>query len=225
MNFHVITLFPKSFDSYINESILSRAKEKKIIKFAFYNPRDFVKPTKSQNNNDKPYIRIDDKPYGGGPGMVVQAKPIVKALKKVIKKMKSKPLIIYLSPGAKKFTNNEATKISKKYKEVIIVCGRYEGIDARVKKIYKGIEYSIGDYVLTGGELPAMVIIDTVSRHIAGVLGNDLSIEENRIASSDVYTRPEILEFNGRKYKVPKILLSGDHKKIEEWKKVTKLKI
>lgn len=222
MNFHIITLFPQSFDSYLNESILARAQKNKLIKFNFYNPRDFIKPTKSQSKNEKPYLRVDEKPYGGGPGMLIQAEPILKALtfikKKIEKSKKNKIKIIHLSPSGKNFTNAYAKNTAKNYDHVIIVCGRYEGIDARVKKIFKGDELSIGEYVLTGGELAALVMIDTISRQVKGVLGNHDSVEEMRNASPDVYTRPEILVFNGKKYKVPTVLLSGNHAKIEDWR-------
>ena len=227
MTFYLITLFPESFSSYLNESILARAQKSKLIKFKFYNPRDFAKPTeasrmraKNGKGEEKPYLRVDDKPYGGGPGMVIQAEPVLKAIAKAITATKSskKTRIIHLSPGGEKFTNIYAEKVSKKYDHVIIVCGRYEGIDARVKKIFKGDEISIGDYVLTGGELPAMVMIDSISRQIEGVLGNAKSVEEKRIASHDAYTRPEILEYKGKKHRVPKILKSGNHKAIDEWR-------
>jgi tRNA (guanine37-N1)-methyltransferase len=238
MTFHLITLFPESFTSYLNESILARAQKSKLIKFKFYNPRDFAKPTecsrkrlKNEEGYLKPYLRVDDKPYGGGPGMVMQATPVIKAVDKAlmtIQKSKGKTQnlnskvknyrIIHLSPGGEKFTNAYAEKVSKKYDHIIIVCGRYEGIDARVKKIFKGDEISIGDYVLTGGELPAMVMIDSISRQIEGVLGNAKSVEEKRIASHDAYTRPEILEYKGKKHRVPKILKSGNHKAIDEWR-------
>ncbi len=244
MTFHIITLFPESFTSYLNESILARAQKSKLIKFKFYNPRDFAKPTEASRmrakngiGEEKPYLRVDDKPYGGGPGMILQALPVIKAIERALKeikkekikskkgdslagqaKVKSKINIIHLSPGGEKFTNAYAEKVSKKYDHIIIVCGRYEGIDARVKKIFKGDEISIGDYVLTGGELPAMVMIDSISRQIEGVLGNVKSIEEKRIASHDAYTRPEILEYKGKKHRVPKILKSGNHKAIDEWR-------
>ena len=232
MHFHIVTLFPESFDSYVSSSILGRAVRNNKIKIKFYNPRDFVRPTKAQAKNQKPYLRVDDKPYGGGAGMVMEAMPIIKAVEKALRLVrqahskqaqgKQKPLIIWLNPSGKQFSNEEAEKISKKYSDVVIICGRYEGIDARVKKIFKVREFSIGPYVLTGGELPAMVILDTVSRRIPGVLGKMESLEENRVASSDVYTRPEVLKYppaGGKKYRVPKILLSGNHAKIEEWKK------
>ena len=209
MTFHIITLFPEIFDSYIKGSILGRAVEDKKIKIKFYNPRNF---TKDRNR------RIDRKPYGGGPGMVIEAMPIIKAIEKA-KGNKKKVKIIFLSPSGTQFDNNYAKKAAKNYSDIIIICGRYEGVDARVKKVFKTEDVSIGNYVLTGGELPAMAIIDCVSRQIEGVLGDFNSLEDSRIASSEVYTRPEIFEYKGKKYKVPKVLLSGDHKKIEEWKK------
>jgi tRNA (guanine37-N1)-methyltransferase len=190
----------------------------------FYNPRDFIKAPK---NNYRP---VDDKPYGGGPGMVMRAEPLIKAVAKALSVMKhktKKPLIINFIPSAEKFTTASAKQISKKYEEVVLICGRYEGIDARVDKIFKTKKFSIGDYVVTGGELPAMILIDSVSRQIPGVLGKYESLEEERVSSSEVYTRPEVLKYpfghaQGKKvknYKVPKVLLSGNHKKIEEWKK------
>lgn len=214
MNFHVITLFPGAFDSYLNESIISRAIEDKKIKVTFYNPRDFSK--------DK-WKRIDQKPYSGGPGMVIQALPVVKAVEKSISNIKkrknSKIKIIFLSPGGKQFDTVYAKQSSKKYTDIVIICGRYEGVDSRIKKIFKMEDISIGPFVLTGGELPAMILIDSIGRQVPGVLGNFDSLEENRVASHDVYTRPEVFEYKGKKYKVPKVLLSGNHAKIEAWKK------
>ncbi len=228
MKFHIISIFPQSFDSYLKESIIGRAIKNKLISVKFYNPRDFIKAPK---NNYRP---VDDKPYSGGPGMVMRAEPILKTVEVVlrkitnyelrIKKKKSKILIINFIPSAEKFTTNYAKTISKKYTDVILICGRYEGIDARVNKVVRAMGYvvhdlSIGDYVLTGGEIPAMILVDCVSRQIPGVLGKYESLEEGRISSSEVYTRPEILKYKNKNYKVPKILLSGNHKKIEEWKK------
>jgi tRNA (guanine37-N1)-methyltransferase len=216
------------FDSYLNESILARAKKNKLIDFYFYNPRDFVRPTKNQQKNEKPYLRIDDKAYGGGPGMVMQAEPILKAVEmamgiipKIVKKSKgekSKVKTIFFSPAGKKLDTAYAKHSAEKYTDLILICGRYEGVDARAVKILKAEEISVGDYVLTGGEIPAMAVIDTVSRQIEGVLGAFNSLEESRISSSEVYTRPEVLMYKGKKYKVPPVLLSGHHKKIEEWK-------
>lgn len=233
MVFHIITIFPDIFDSYLSESIVGRALKNKHIAVKFYNPRDFVKGNKV---NYKP---VDDKPYGGGPGMVMRAEPILKAVEKALKSIKGKKVkIINFSPSGKKFTTDYAKKSVKKYTDVILICGRYEGIDARVAKILKAEEISIGDYVLTGGEIPAMVLIDSISRQIKGVLGKYESLEEERVSSSEVYTRPEVLKYpfgklrtgplgstQGKKsknYKVPKVLLSGDHKKIELWKQKTK---
>ena len=210
MHFHIITLFPKGFSSYLGESILKRAIEDKKIKVAFYNPRDFVK--------DK-WRRIDRPPYAGGPGMVIQAEPVVKAITAATIKARGKYKIIFLSPSGEQFSNSYAAKVAKKYKHVIIICGRYEGIDARVKKIFKMDEISVGPFVLTGGELPAMIIIDVMARQVPGVLGNFDSLEEHRVSTSDVYTRPEIFVYKGKTYRVPKILLSGHRAKIEEWKK------
>lgn len=210
MHFHVVTLFPKAFDSYLGESILKRAIVDKKLKVSFYNPRDFA---------DNAYKRIDRPPYAGGPGMVIQAEPVIKAIQKALRRAQGKPKIIFLSPSGKQFTNAYAAGVAKKYKDVIIVSGRYEGIDARVKKVFKMEDISIGPFVLTGGELPAQLIIDTISRHVHGVLGNIGSIEESRTASPDVYTRPESFKYKGKVYKVPKVLLSGNHAKIEAWKR------
>jgi tRNA (guanine37-N1)-methyltransferase len=215
MNFHIITLFPDSFDSYLGESILKRAIEDKKISVKFYNPRDFASGKKGGA------ARVDKRPYGGGPGMVIEALPVIKALEKVVgrKSAKKKIKIIFLSPGGTQFTTEYAKATANKYTDIIIVSGRYEGIDARIKKIFKMEDVTIGPFVLTGGELPAMLIIDCVSRQVEGVLGDFNSLEESRTASHDVYTRPEILEYRGKKYRVPKILLSGHQAKIDEWKK------
>lgn len=208
MTFHIITLFPESLDSYISSSIIKRAIEDKKIKVKTYNPRDY---TLDKNK------RIDQKPYGGGPGMVIEALPVLKAIQKA-KGQKKNTKIIWLSPGGKQYTNEIAKGYGRKYNHLIIICGRYEGIDARVKKAFKVEEISIGPYVLTGGELPALVILDSVSRQIDGVLGNFDSVEEKRISSSDVYTRPSVVVFQKKRYNVPKVLLSGHHENINSWK-------
>ena len=227
MTFHIITLFPGAFDSYLGESILKRAIEDKKIKVKFYNPRDFT---------DDKHKRIDRAPYGGGPGMVIQAEPVIKAVEAALKNSKSeyrsskngrsnvkgqmlKAKIVWLKPGGEQFTNEYAKKVAGKFSDIIIICGRYEGIDARVKKVFKVEEISVGPFILTGGELPAMLMIDVISRQIEGVLGDFNSIEESRVSSSDVYTRPEIFKYKGKNYRVPKILLSGHRAKIDEWKK------
>ncbi len=231
MRFHVITIFPDIFDSYLNESIIGRAIKNKHISVKFYNPRDFTRPAKLKQSGvkDNGYRPVDDRPYGGGPGMVMRAEPLLKAVAKALSLSKGKSrkvLIINFIPTAEKFTTNFAKKVSKKYTDIILICGRYEGIDARVDKILKTKKLSIGDYVLTGGEIPAMILIDCVSRQIPRVLGKYESLEEERVSSSEVYTRPEILKYpfdnaQGKKsknYKVPKVLLSGNHAEIEKWK-------
>jgi len=229
MHFHIITLFPNSFGSYFGESILKRAIEDKKLKVTFYNPRDFtgekgVKSAKSELSEQQNWMRrrIDRPPYGGGPGMVIQAEPVARAIEKAFKKSGGEAKIIFLSPRGKSFTNDYARRVAKKYKHVILVCGRYEGIDARVKKIFRMEDVSIGPYVLTGGELPAMLIVDVVSRQVSGILGNFDSLEERRVSTGAVYTRPESFKYKGKEYKVPKILLSGHRAKIEEWKKSKK---
>ena len=210
--FHIITIFPNMFDSYFNESILARAIDSKKIAVKFYNPRDYTK--------DK-HKRVDDKTYGGGPGMVMQAEPIIKAVssikQRVSRKKKSKLKVLITAAGGKKFTNTRATKYTT-YTDIIIICGRYEGIDTRVRKALRAEEISIGDYILTGGELPAMIMVDAIARHVDGVLGKTESIEENRISSHEMYTRPETITYDKKNYSVPKVLLSGDHKKIDEWR-------
>src|SRR3989338_3772539 len=230
MTFHLITLFPHAFDSYLGESILKRAIEDKKIKVKFYNPRDFA-----ENKHD----RVDRKPYGGGPGMVIQAEPVIRAVEKAYSLIRankrignSKKLqttnyklqtkIIWLSPSGKQFTNDYAKKVAGKCSDIIIVCGRYEGIDARVKKAFKVEEISVGPFVLTGGELPAMIMIDVISRQVEGVLGDFNSLEESRVSSSDVYTRPEGFRYKSKNFRVPKVLLSGHRAKIEAWKQSRK---
>ncbi len=229
MQFHVITLFPSAFDSYLNESIISRAIEDKKIKVSFYNPRDYVekkltKSAKGGSSDQQRWFRkrVDQKPYSGGPGMVIQALPTIKAIEKALSKIKGvkrKIKIVWFTPGGKQFDTTYAKKVSKSFTDIIFVCGRYEGIDSRVKKAFKMEEISVGPFVLTGGELPAMVVLDCVARQVEGVLGNFNSLEESRVSSHDVYTRPEIFEYKGKKYKVPKVLLSGNHKDIENWLK------
>jgi tRNA (guanine37-N1)-methyltransferase len=225
MNFHIVTLFPGAFDSYLGESILKRAIEDKKIKVKFYNPRDFASARRSLAKEAKRAIRIDKKPFGGGPGMVIQAEPVIKAIASAVAKAKArrgKPAkikIIFFAPRGKQFDTEYAKSVvQKKYTDIIFVCGRYEGIDARIKKVFKMEDVSVGPFVLTGGELPSMILIDSISRQIPGVLGDIMSLEENRISSHDVYTRPEVFEYKGKKYRVPKVLLSGNHKKIDEWR-------
>lgn len=210
MHFHIITVFPDSFSSYLNESMIKRGVSKKIIKISLYNLRDFT--------NSK-HGKVDDKPYGGGPGMVLSAQPILSAVKKIKSKIRNgKVKTLIMSPRGKSFSNVIAKKLSRSIDHLIIISGRYEGIDARVKKALKAEEVSIGDYILTGGELPAMVILDSVSRQIPGFLGKFESVEETRATSGEVYTRPPELKFDGKNYKVPKVLRSGNHREIEEYR-------
>lgn len=207
MKFHIITIFPSAFDSYLRESIIGRAIKAKKISIKFYNLLDFCKPKE----------RIDGRPYGGGPGMVIRPELILKAFSKI--KINKKTKIIIFSTSGKKFSTPYAKQTAKKYTDIVLISGRYEGIDARVKKILKAQEISVGDYVLTGGELPAMILIDSISRQIPGVLGKYESLEEERVSSSEVYTRPELLKYKGKNYRVPKVLLSGNHAQIDLWKK------
>lgn len=209
MKFDVITIFPEVLEAYFNSSILARAQKSGKIKIGVINLRDF--------SNDR-HQKIDDKPYGGGPGMVFKIEPLVRAVKNLRPAKKTK--IILLSAAGKQFNSKMAQDYAKKYKQIILIAGHYEGVDGRIKKIFPIEEVSIGPYVLTGGEVPAMVLVDAISRHIPGVLGKTESLEEKRFGIGiPVYTRPEVFSYKGKKYKVPKVLLSGDHKKIEEWRK------
>ncbi len=224
IHFHLITLFPESVECYFNASMLKRAQKDKKIKVSYYNPREF---TKDKHN------RVDRKPFGGGPGMVLEAESVLRAAQKAIGRKKNVS-VIFFSPSGKQFDQKYAEKLAKqlsgstaqlkknskkKSGHIVFLCGHYEGIDQRVVKILKAKSISIGPYVLTGGELPAAIVADAVSRNIDGVLGNAESLEDTRIASPEVYTRPEVLKWKGKEYKVPKVLLSGHHKKIEEWKR------
>lgn len=209
MKFHVISLFPETVAPYVDGSILGRAQEAKVISMKYYNPRDFTK--------DK-WRRIDRKPYAGGPGMVIEAEPYLKAIQKAKGKKTKRVKTVFFATDGKQFTNTMAKDWAKKYDDIIFICGRYEGIDARVQKITKAEKITVGPFVLTGGEIPAMIVIDAVSRQIEGVLGSFDSVEESRTASPDVYTRPEVLKWKQKNYRVPKVLLGGNHKLIEEWR-------
>ncbi len=223
--FHVITLFPESLGSYLNASIVRRAGERGFIKVACYNPRDFVEVPKGKKAAQLSFAdrRVDKRPYGGGPGMVIEAMPVIKAIESAVgKKLKSaasakKVKILFFSPAGEQFSN-EAADSYKGLTDIVLICGRYEGIDARVNQAFETVPVSVGPYTLTGGELPAMVVIDAVTRRLPGVLGDDASVEELRVAGSDVYTRPEVIEYKKKKYKVPDVLLTGHHAKIDEWR-------
>ncbi len=216
MVFHIITLFPEMIQSYTEESIIGRAVKNKLIKVSTNYLRDFA---------DDKRRTVDERAYGGGPGMVLKVEPIIKAINSLKIKDKKKTLVVITSAGGKKFDDKLAQTYSKKYKNIIIICGHYEGIDERIIKMlrdqkFKVEEVSIGDYVLTGGELPALVMIDAISRKIPGVLGKFDSLEENRLGVGvPSYTRPEIFKYKNKKYVVPKVLLSGHHKDIEEWRR------
>lgn len=227
MNFNIVTIFPKIFDSYFNESILKRAQEKNIIKINIYNLRDWAV--------DK-HKTVDDTPYGGGAGMVMKIDILHKAIKEIQSrimnnelrnfktslKQKNDSKTILLSAKGKKWDQQLAKKYSK-LDNITLICGRYEGVDERIKNFIDE-EISIGDYVLTGGEIPAMIIIDSITRLLPGALGNAESPiaeshSETGILEYPHYTRPEIFISGNKKYRVPKILLSGDHGKITEWRK------
>ena len=213
MRFDIITIFPNIFDSYIKESILGRARAKKLVIIRVHDIRTFSK--------DK-HKKVDDKPYGGGAGMVLQAEPILKTVETVLK-LKAKRKIILLSAKGKQFTQKMAHEWAKKYNQLVLISGRYEGIDERVKTILKAKEVSIGPYVLTDGDAAAMVIVSAVARLIPGVIAFESLKEESFFsmllkAEYPHYTRPEILKWKDKTYRVPKILLSGDHKKIKKWR-------
>ncbi len=231
VNYHIISLFPDSFSSYIESSIIKRAIKERYISINIYNPRDIVNPKGAQKNKEKPLRVIDDKPYGGGPGMLIKAEPIIQTIdliKEKIKKIQSKNKknskpklkIIFLTPRGKQFTTEIAKEyVNEEYTDIIFICGRYEGIDTRVLEVFKDIEsVSVGPWIVTGGELPTLIMIDSISRQIKGVLGKIESLEENRISSDKNYTRPEVFTYKRKKYKVPEILLSGNHKEIDKWR-------
>lgn len=213
IRFHLITLFPEACDAYLNASILGRARKNKQIAVDYQSPRDFV---------DNKWGKVDERPYGGGPGMVMTALPVIRAVKKsLVRRKKEKTALVWFSPSAPAFTNKEADKLAK-FDDIVFVCGRYEGIDDRALSALKTFgtvkKYSVGEATLTGAEVPAMAIVDAVTRRLPGVLGKDESVEERRLASPAVYTRPEVLTWEGKKYAVPKVLLTGNHADINTWK-------
>ena len=225
MRFDIITIFPKMFDSYFNESILARAQKNKLIKINIHDLRKYAA--------DK-HRTVDDTPYSGGAGMVFKKEPIYETLVKIVgknklkyfrKKIKNdlKTRVILLSAKGKKFDQETAKRLSKLDK-IILICGRYEGVDERVIKYLADEEISIGDYILTGGEIPAMVVVDSVSRLVENVVGNKESIKEESFSKKDYleyphYTKPDIFSPDKKtNLGVPKILLSGNHKEIKKWK-------
>jgi len=209
MKFHVLTLFPEMFSGVLHDSMLGRAEKKNILEFNIVNIRDFAV------NKHK---RVDDYPYGGGRGMVMQAEPIYNAYKSICDKIENKPYVIYMSPKGKVFNQEKAVMLSN-YDNLVILCGHYEGVDQRIIDEIVDEEISIGDYVLTGGEIPAMAVIDCVSRMIEGVLSNEDSFTDESHYSGLLeyphYTRPPV--FMNRE--VPEVLLSGNHSLISKWRK------
>lgn len=208
MNYHVLTLFPEMIEQGLHTSILGKAMEKGLISLETTNIRDF---------SDNKHMRVDDYPYGGGAGMVMQAEPVYRAYQSVAEKIGKKPRVIYLTPQGKVFHQNMVEELAME-ENLVFLCGHYEGIDERVLEEIVTDYVSIGDYVLTGGELASMVMIDAISRFVPGVLSNEESAQfesmQDNLLEYPHYTRPEVWMDKA----VPKVLLSGDHTKIEAWR-------
>lgn len=216
--FDVITIFPELVKAFSQESLLKKAQEKKLLKIGIHNLRDWAKD---------PHKKVDEKPFGGGLGMVFKIEPLYSAIQKLKSGKKSTKVILF-TPRGEKFTQQKAEELVKN-KHLILICGRYEGVDERVAEHIADEELSIGDFVLMGGEIPAMAVIETMARLIPGVVGKPAFLQERRLGAKQgqkqgfleypQYTRPEAFSpKKGVVWKVPKVLLSGDHKKIEEWK-------
>jgi tRNA (guanine37-N1)-methyltransferase len=236
MQFDIITIFPEIFDSFLNESLIARAQKKGLIKIKIHNLRKWaigkhknIDPVKSRDAGISPkaklFNRVDDRPYGGGLGMVIKVEPIFRAVSALkLKNKNSKLKVILFTPRGKKFNQKIAYRLSK-LERIIMICGRYEGVDERVAKYIADMKLSIGDYDLMGGDLPAMVVIETISRLIPGVIGKKEFLKKRITKTKGFieypqYTRPEIFKtIDNKKWKVPKVLLSGNHKKIDEWRK------
>lgn len=215
MRIDIITIFPGMFAPVLNESIVKRSQNKGKVKIRIHNLRDY-----SQDKHKK----VDDRPFGGGSGMVMRPEPIFSAVENIKSKARTrKPRVVLLCPQGEKLNHKVAKRLAR-YKHLILICGHYEGIDERVRQYLADEEISIGDYVLTGGELPAMVLVDCLVRLIPGVLGDKNSLNFESFAGNLLeypqYTRPA----NYRMMKVPAILLSGNHKKIAEWRKAQAVK-
>ena len=217
MRVAVVTIFPEMFDALTEYGVTRRAFEKNIIEIKYFNPRDFT---------DDIHNSIDDRPYGGGPGMVMSPEPLKNAIVEAKQWINGKVKVIYLSPQGK-LMNQSRIKALSEEENLIFLAGRYEGIDERIILNHVDYELSIGDYIVSGGELPAMVVLDAIIRYKPGVLGNDESVHQESfsegIFDAPNYTRPEIFE----NIQVPKVLLSGDHKKIKDWRRaqaITKTK-
>ena len=209
IRFDVLTLFPSMFEAVLGDSIIGRARENGIIEMQFTDIRDFT---------TNKHRKVDDYPYSGGGGMLMQAQPVYDAFMSVIEYLRKKPLTIYMSPQGRVFNQQIAADLSKE-ENIVILCGHYEGVDQRVLDEIVDMELSVGDFVLTGGELPAMSVIDAVSRLIPGVLSEESSYENeshfNGLLEYPQYTRPPV--WNGRE--IPEILISGHHANIEKWKR------
>ncbi|MBN8549425.1 MAG: tRNA (guanosine(37)-N1)-methyltransferase TrmD [Deltaproteobacteria bacterium] len=211
MKVEIITIFPELFSGFLSSSLVAKAQEKNLLTISTLNIRDFA---------DAPHYHVDDTPYGGGAGMLMKPEPLCRAIEDSKSRLPSAKVIL-LSASGETFTQRKALELSH-CSEIILVCGRYEGIDQRVIDLLVDEEISIGDYVLMGGEVPAMVLIEACTRLVSGVVGNEESIETESFRSTDEsaqleapqYTRPA--EFRG--HKVPEVLLSGNHKKIAEWR-------
>ena len=214
MRIDILTLFPEMCETVMSESIIGRARKAGKVEIVCTNIRDF-----SGNKHNK----VDDMPYGGGMGMIMAASPIYDCYKSLYKEGEEKPRLIYMSPKGKTFTQKKAVELSK-LDRIVLLCGHYEGIDQRVIDEIVDEEISLGDYVLTGGELPALTVADAVCRMLPGVLSDDICFEEEShfagLLEYPQYTRPA--EWMGRE--VPEVLLSGNHKRIEEWRKVEAIK-
>lgn len=208
LHFHIVTLFPGAIEPYLKSSILGRAIEKKLLRVSFYDPKTYAVGK---------HKRVDQRPYGGGPGMVLEPQAVLRAADQALKNKRGVEKIFFSTDGAL-FDEAMAQRLAKK-KHILFICGRYEGVDERVPKILKARKVSVGPYVLTGGELPAATMIDAIARFVPGVLGKLDSLERRRVASPAVYTRPDVLEWKRKKYRVPEVLKSGNHAHINAWKK------
>jgi tRNA (guanine37-N1)-methyltransferase len=222
MKFEIITIFPGLFENFKKEALIARAIKKKIIAI---NVHDLRRWTFDAHKS------VDDRPYGGGAGMVMMVEPIQKAVRNLKFKVKSKERrarVILFSAKGEKFDQKAARRLAK-YDQLIMICGRYEGIDERVAEFIADEEISIGDYVLFGGEIPAMVVMEAVARLLPGAVGKKESVADESFQTNLLeyphYTRPEAIKIDGKVRRVPKVLLSGDHKKIEEWRREQSIKV
>ena len=212
MDIHIISIFPEMFDAVTRHGVIARAVKQDVLRLRFYNPRDYATDRHST---------VDDRPYGGGPGMVMMPEVLLKTLNAVFAQVSHKPRVVYLSPQGRRFEHRAASEFAqnKDSQSLVLIAGRYEGVDERFLDRYVDEEWSVGDFVVSGGELPAMIMIDAIARLLPECLGNNMSAQQDSFADGLLdcphYTRPE--EFNGDS--VPAVLLSGDHLAIERWRK------